>query len=93
MRAIVLITAAALLVSSCGCRETEAEKAAKAAQLEWKRAEIQTLYRYYEMAKPIADQHGMVLPEPDSTFLLLFDGQEFNDMVDKTMSVYKRIIP
>lgn len=93
MRRIIITLAAVLAVTACGCRQSAAEKAAKAAQDDWKRSEVETLQRYYEMALPGAKSAGIELMAPDADFLMLLDGQEFNDMVSKTLDTYKLFIP
>ena len=93
MRRIIITLAALLAVTSCGCRQSAAEKAAKAAQDDWKRTEVETLQRYYEMAAEGAKSAGIELPAPDADFLMLLDGEEFNDAVARTRDTYKRFIP
>lgn len=90
---IILLAIITVALVSCGGRQSAAEKAAKAAQNDWKRSEIETLQRYYEMALPAAKSAGIELMAPDADFLMLLDGQEFNDMVAKTRDTYKRFIP
>ena len=90
---ILIITATLIAATSCGCRQSAAERAAEAAQSEWKSMEVETLQQYYEMAVPGAKAAGIDLPAPDADFLMLLDGEDFNQAVARTRDTYNRFIP